>query len=214
MKPYKPIDFYSSSFDFPITIEHPNRLKLALVIMLEMKCNNWYLSDQNYLMTEDHKKVTCRMIKEIVDIPPYTISKILKDIKKSRTLGFSGGVSAREKTLCKLNRLVEIAIEMRNDSFLSEMEWHYFDSDFKQETKRLRLDIEDEEQIDRYCIKNKQTLKKRYGIVELSDWYKNRFPECSRQTMKRDFSVLNEIGLFITYLPETKEYQVQNPWNL
>lgn len=74
------------------------------------------------------------------------------------------------------------------------------------------VDTEDEEQIDLYCLKNKNKLKKRYGIVELPDWYKNNFPECSRQTMNRDLSVLNDVGCFIKYNPERKEYEVQNPW--
>lgn len=208
----EPIKYYISKFDSPIIIESPNRFKMTLALMLELKSNYWKLTDKGHFETEDGKKVTYQMIKEIIDIPPYTISKILKDIKESRTVGYTGGVTAKEKKHCKLNRLVKIAFEMVNDCFLREIDSHYWEDDFEQEMKRHGVDIEDEEQMDLYCLKNKNKLKKRYDIIELPDWYKNSFPECSRQTMNRDFSVLNDVGCLIEYIPETKEYEVQNPW--
>lgn len=214
MKKYEAIDYNISKLDSPIKIYHPNRLKLTLAIMLETKSNHWKMTKDGQLFTEDNVKVTYQTIKQIVDIPPYTVSKILKDMKESRTLGLSGGVTAREKTLCKLNRLVEIVFGMCNDCFFREVYPHYYDDDFMQEAQKHGVNMDDEEQIDCYCLKQKKKLKQRYEIVELPEWYRDRFPQCSRQTMKRDFAVLNDMGCFIKYNPETREYQVQNPWQL
>lgn len=206
------IEYHTCKLDSPVRIENPNRFKLMLALALEIKAGSWRMEETGGLVTEEGDKVTYSMIKDIINIPPYTVSKILRDLRISRKLGFYGGKTAREKTLCKLNRLVFMAFEMRNDVFFREIYEHYWDDDFLEEAKKCGLDPEDEEQLDRFSLQNRSNLKQKYGIVELADWYKDSFPFCSRQTMKRDLDMLNEIGCQIRFMPETREYRVVNPW--
>lgn len=212
MKSCNSIQYHTCKFDNPIVIANPNLLKLTLAMMLEMKADSWRFADRNELLTEDGGKVTYSLIREILDIPNHKICKIKRNMYESRNAGVTGGKTAKEKTLCKLNRLVEIAYDMQNDCFLREMERHCFEPDFAQEMKNAGVDIDDETQMDEYCMRNRNALKKRYGIVELQDWYKERFPECGRQTMKRDFDVLNDVGCRIQYDQKAGEYRVENPW--
>lgn len=212
------ITYHCTLTDEPIILYNPDRLLVAVLFVLESKVNHWEFDEKGYLQSiTEQKRISRVELKSILEIPDYLITRVLQDIRNARRFGFDGGRTVKEKTFCKLNRLVKLTFEMQNDRYLNAMEERIWDYDFEVEMRKMaekeQYDWEEYSDQIHFFKKHKLEFCRKYEIVGLAQWYQKTFPTCSRQTMKRDFDVLNETGsISIRYIKEDDEYDVINPW--
>lgn len=214
----EPIIYHCTLCDEPIIIQSSDRLLLALILMIEIKSNHWKFNEAGRLYAEkEEERITYLRLQEILELPEYTISRLIQDIKRAKNLEFCEGKNIKEKALCKLNRLVKIVFEMTNNNYREFIEEKLWDSDFEEKlalsAKQEGYEWEDYYQQRKFLKKHKDEFCRQYEIIGLAEWYHSVFPKCSRQTMKRDFDVLNQTGtILISYSKVENEYRVVNPW--
>lgn len=214
--------FNSLAMDCTIEIKEPNKTKYELLFILEITINKWYLSEDGVLYENDllfgNSIIEYEEIAErIIDLPKYTLRGIFKTIieyKKIKALyGNSDNGDMKYK---KIKRLLTIETQFVNfDDFdfvcendclrdhvgLYEYWWDISDMCYM-------YDIDEKE----FYYKNLKELKKKYNLLGLAEWYKENFPECSRQTMLKDFKILNDIGCIFEYDEKKKMYKSYSLW--